>query len=316
MNSGELLDQFRSFLRREAPRGQYSSDTERTYLGQTKSFLEWCDERELRVRTVTHDQALAYRDDLSKKGYANNTIMGHINSVRQFFNMLQLEEDRRDNPFSKVRSPRDLRDPDQRVIWLDLSDVRRLLAAPSHRTMIGIRDRAILGLMGYHGLRRCEIVNLKMNDLDMEARLIDLVGKGGKRRRIYLVNGSANRLEDWLDVRSQIAAQEETTVFVATHGGGNGGPGHGMSRRSINRLVDRHLEDLGLKREGVSTMALRHTYTTETLAAGAQVHVVAKQLGHDDLATLLGYAHITEPSEQNPSRFIEDRLRSQRKREG
>lgn len=300
----ELLEAFRDFMRLDVAQGDASPETLRTYWGQVKAFVEWCDDEGIRPGVASHEDLKAYRSFLVDQGYARSTIAGRLNSVRRFYEMARARGFRHDNPAEGLKAPRDLSDRTERVKWLPLGAIQQLLDAPDTSKPMGIRDRAILMLMSVHGLRRMEIVRLQLEDVDLEGMAISTVGKGCKRRRIPLVEETKAALEAWLEIREVLTAEEEMAVFVATHGGGNGGPGHAMSRRSINRLVDGYLENLGLKREGVSCHSLRHSYATLSLAAGARLDVISKTMGHASVTTTQVYADIVDMTAQNPARFL------------
>jgi len=300
----ELLEAFREFMRLDIAQGDASPETLRVYWGQVRAFVAWCEETGIEPSLASHDDLKAYRSHLVDEGYARSTIAGRLNSVRRFYAMARARGFRHDNPAEGLKAPRDLTDRTERVKWLPLGAIQRLLDAPDRSKPTGIRDRAMLMLLAIHGLRRVEVAGLQLEDLDLEGMVLSTMGKGRKRRRVPLVEETKLALEQWLRARPELAAQGETAVFVATHGGGNGGPGHGMSRRSVNRLVDGYLEDLGLKREGVSCHALRHSYATLSLAAGARLDVISRTLGHTSVTTTQVYADIVDMTAQNPAKFL------------
>jgi site-specific recombinase XerD len=299
-----LLDAFAQFLRLDVAEGDASPETVRTYRGQVGAFVAWCEQEEIAPSLASDEDLKAYRSYLVDQGYARSTIAGRLNSVRRFYAMAQARGFRHDNPAEGLKAPKDLMDRTERVKWLPLGAIQRLLEAPDVSKPTGIRDRAILMLLAVHGLRRMEVARLQLEDLDLEGGMLSILGKGRKRRRIPLVEETRHALEEWLRARPELAAQGETMVFVATHGGGNGGPGHGLSRTSINRLLDGYLERLGLKRDGISCHALRHSYATLSLAAGARLDVISRTMGHSSITTTQVYADIVDITSQNPARFL------------
>jgi site-specific recombinase XerD len=300
----QLLEAFQEFMRLDVAQGDASPETVRTYWGQVQAFVAWCEEERIEPSLASHDDLKAYRSALIEDDYARSTIAGRLNSVRRFYEMARARGFRHDNPAEGLKAPRDLSEGTARVKWLPLGAVQRLLDAPDATQATGIRDRAILLLLTVHGLRRMEVARLQIDDLDLEGLAISILGKGRKRRRVPLVEETTAAIKAWLELRAGLAAPRETAVFVATHGGGNGGPGHAMSRRSINRLVDGYLEHLGLKRDGISCHALRHSYATLSLAAGARLDVISRTLGHASVTTTQVYADIIDIAAQNPARFL------------
>lgn len=301
---GTMLAAFGEFMRLDVARGDPSPETVRTYWSQLRAFLGWCEHEGLEPALVTHEDLKAYRASLISKGLARATVAGRLNAVRRFYDMAQARGYRPDNPARGLRAPKDLSDRAERVKWLPLPAIQRLLDAPDPATVKGARDRAILMLLTIHGLRRMEVAHLRIEDVDLQAMVITPWGKGRKRRRVPLVAESADALRGWLDLRDDVAADGETAVFVSTRDGGRGNSGRRMSRRMVSKLVNGYLRALGLKRPGISCHALRHSYATLSLAAGARLDVISRTLGHSSITTTQIYADIVDMGAQNPARFL------------
>jgi site-specific recombinase XerD len=193
------------------------------------------------------------------------------------------------------------------VRFLPLEGLKRLLDAPRGDGLRAVRDRAILALMGVHGLRVGEIVALDVADLDLNAGTVSVPGKGGKRRTVYLVDISRQRLTDWLAVRERAAGEGETALFVAVDRAKRF-TGRRMTRRAVEALTDRYLERLGLKRGGISCHSLRHSAAVWARAFGAAVDALADMLGHASVDTTRIYARIVNRMQENPARFLEAAL--------
>jgi integrase/recombinase XerD len=161
--------------------------------------------------------------------------------------------------------------------------------------------------MGVHGLRVGEIVALDVADLDLDAGTVSVPGKGGKRRTVYLVDISRQRLADWLAVRERAAGEGETALFVVLDRAKRF-TGRRMTRRAIEALTDRYLERLGLKRGGISCHSLRHSAAVWARAFGAAVDALADMLGHASVDTTRIYARIVNRMQENPARFLEAAL--------
>lgn len=292
------LGAFSEFLRLDVAQGDASPATVRTYHGQVRRFVEWCEEEGLRPATATVEDIKAYRADLIETGYAKATIASRLSTLRRFFEMARQQGWRPDNPAVGIKAPRDLTDPAETRKWLPLADLQRILQAPD-QTALGKRDRAILVLMALHGLRVMEVAGLDLANVDLETGEVKVHGKGNKRRTTLLVELSAVILDGWLAVRDAI--EGESAFFVSVH---HPDLGTRMSTRAIRKRVDLYLESLGLKREGVSCHSLRHSFATLSLAAGAELDAVGRSLGHADLRTTRIYADIVDKAAKNPARFL------------
>ena len=176
------------------------------------------------------------------------------------------------------------------------------MTAPKGDSPQATRDRAILALMGVHGLRVAEVAGLQVSDVDLSAGLVKVVGKGQKARTIYLTEQTAAGLHGWLRVRVDVALAGVEAVFVVVGNHTNGTP---LSTRAIRYLVDGYLETCGLKREGVSCHSLRHSAATWVRAGGAKLDAIAGMLGHASTDTTRIYSKIVDKMAENPARYLE-----------
>jgi len=305
-STDDLLAAWADFLRLDVAQGDASPRTVATYQAQVRDFLAWCQAQGLHPALATEDDLKAYRAHLVER-YARATVATRLAAVRRFYQAAVWRGYRTDNPAAGIRPPRERTARDERVRFLPLEGLKRLLDAPRGDGLRAVRDRAILALMGIHGLRVGEIVALDVADLDLDAGTVSVPGKGGKRRTVYLVDISRQRLADWLAVREQAAGEGETALFVAVDRAKRF-TGRRMTRRAVEALTDRYLERLGLKRGGISCHSLRHSAAVWARAFGATVDALADMLGHASVDTTRIYARIVNRMQENPARFLEAAL--------
>jgi site-specific recombinase XerD len=305
-STDDLLAAWADFLRLDVAQGDASPRTVATYQAQVRDFLAWCQAQGLHPALATEDDLKAYRAHLVER-YARATVATRLAAIRRFYQAAVWRGYRPDNPAAGIRPPRERTARDDRVRFLPLEGLKRLLDAPRGDGLRAVRDRAILALMGIHGLRVGEIVALDVADLDPDAGTVSVPGKGGKRRTVYLVDISRQRLADWLAVREQAAGEGETALFVAVDRAKRF-TGRRMTRRAVEALTDRYLERLGLKRGGISCHSLRHSAAVWARAFGATVDALADMLGHASVDTTRIYARIVNRMQENPARFLEAAL--------
>lgn len=296
----DLLAAFADFLRLDVAQGDASPETLRTYWGQVRQYLTWCAAEGVHPALATEDDLKAYRAHLVGR-YARSTVATKLAAVRRLYDAAQARGYRPDNPAAGLHAPADRTARGERVKWLPLLALQRLLEAPSPHTLRGKRDRAILALMALHGLRVAEVAGLRIGDLDLEAGTLAVTGKGRKARSVLLVERTAGLLRAWLEVRGAVARADCAALFVSLHHPDAGTP---MDRRAIRYLVDGYLARLGLKREGVSCHALRHSFATLSRAAGARLDAISRALGHSSVTTTQVYADIVDAAAENPARFL------------
>jgi len=298
----KLLAAFADFMRLDVAQGDASPETIRSYWGRVRSFAAWCEMEGITPALLTEEDLKAYRAYLVEKGYKRTSVAATLAAVRRFYQMVQARGYRTDNPAEGLAAPKERTDRAETVKWLPLSAVARLLEAPDPTTTKGKRDRAVICLMAVHGLRVVEVQRLTLSDVDLDAMAIDVLGKGNKRRQVLLVDKSKEALANWLAVRPRVARSDETALFVSLHH--NGEPGRAIDRRGIRQMVDGYLSELGLKRPGVSCHALRHSFATLSVAAGAKLQAVQDALGHASVSTTQVYAKIVDRGRNNPALFL------------
>jgi site-specific recombinase XerD len=298
---GDLLAAFAEFLRLDVANGAASPETVRTYWGQVRAYLAWCEGAGVDPTQAKPADVKAYRAELIALGRRAATVAGKLNAIRRFYAMAQANGYTHSNPAEGLRAPQDRTDASARVKWLPLVAIDRLLKAPDSRTTRGRRDRAILAMMAIHGLRVVEIARLNVASVDLAGQTATILGKGGKKRTVILVDQSAAILREWLHARAQVAAPGEAALFVSLH---HPEPGTRISRRNLRRAVDGYLSDLGIKRPGVSCHSLRHSFATLSRASGAKLDAISRALGHSSIAVTQIYADIVDAQAENPAAFL------------
>lgn len=300
--TAELDTAFADFLRLRVAEGDASPHTLRAYKGHVKAFAAWCAGQQIDPSGATAGDLEAYRRALVDSGYTRSTVGAKLQAVERFYAAMQWRGLRPDNPAQGLKAPRDKTDKAERVKFLPLPGLQRLLLLPEAATPTGARDRAAMLLMGMHGLRVAEVAALELGDLDMTgepAKLIIRHGKGGKLRTVYLTPKTAATLRAWLALRP---ASDGPALFVALeqqHAGGR------LSVRNLRRRVDHYLTQAGLKAAGVSAHSLRHSFATWATFGGADLPAVSAALGHASLTTTGVYARVADKMKQNPAAYLE-----------
>jgi integrase/recombinase XerC len=226
---------------------------------------------------------------LHAQGQSRASAARKLAAVRTFLRYLRREELIDDDPGALVPTPRrEVRMP----AHLSEEEMSRLLDAQLDEGPLARRDRAILELFYASGLRRSELAGLDMDDLNLSARMVRVLGKGG-RQRLVPFNGSAARaLRTYLKERDVLigprpkagSTRRGGPVFVNYRGGR-------LTVRSIDRLVRRHVIACSA-RLGISPHALRHSFATHLLQRGADLRAIQELLGHARLSTTQRYTHV------------------------
>jgi integrase/recombinase XerC len=158
-------------------------------------------------------------------------------------------------------------------------------ARPDGEKGLPARDRALLELLYATGLRVSELVALDLSDVDLASRQLRTLGKGRKERIVPFGGKAAAALREYLKERPQHQERKDAdAVFLNVQGGR-------LTDRSVRRILDRAVRLAGLTRHA-SPHALRHSFATHLLAAGADLRSIQELLGHASLSTTQKYTHL------------------------
>ena len=237
--------------------------------------------------------------DTHKRGQARATSARKLAALRTFLRYLRREGLIAGDPGALVPTPkREVRMP----AHLSEDEMSALIAAPDD-SPLGRRDHAILELFYASGLRLSELVGLDLEDLNLTAKMVRVLGKGGKQRIVPFNNSTATAVRAYLKDRELLIGQEgrdgrnrknpsspsrrsslSSPLFVNYRG-------TRLTVRSVDRLVRRHVASCST-RMGISPHALRHSFATHLLQRGADLRAIQELLGHARLSTTQRYTHV------------------------
>lgn len=276
---GLLVADFRTYL--SIGEG-LSPNTVENYTRDVLHFLRWLADHSRDLRTVTRREIQAYFAALFYEDYLSSSVLRKMSAIQRFFQFLKRRKIRFDSPISFLKRPKMGR---KLPNFLTVEEMERLLNAPDPETPLGVRDRAILELLYSSGLRVSELCGLRVGDFSVRRAEIRVMGKG-RRQRVVPVGRSARM---WLlrylqEGRPQLALTSEKALFLNSDG-------NPISRRGIHFLLTRYRQKAGIQRP-VSPHALRHSFATHLLNAGAHLRTVQVLLGHSRLTTTQIYTHL------------------------
>jgi len=208
-------------------------------------------------------------------------------ALRSFFRYLVNEGKVSQSPGEVVATPKREKNLPS---FLPVDEVFSLVEAPDKSTTFGARDRAMLETLYSCGIRVSELVGLSDGDVDFSLGILKVYGKGGKERVVPIGGKAMEALRDYLPKRDEVLAQKEeqgpkVPLFINSRG-------KRLTTRSVARVLQKHVLRCGLLRK-VSPHALRHTFATHLLDAGADLRGIQELLGHVSLSTTQRYTHVS-----------------------
>ncbi len=261
----------------------YGSDLERFLRFLSRDFLG----KEIdRIRPDEIDP-LAIRSFLAAQtqaGAGKRSQARSLSALRGLFKFACREGILANNPAAAVRSPKQ---PKRLPRHLRPGEIESLLDAAAGDQPLERRDLALLEVLYACGLRVGELTRLDWGDLEMNARTLRVLGKGGKERMVPFGEPARQALQRWLEVWEEVrrgSTEEGEPVFLNYRGGR-------LGDRSVRRILDRYVGEAALA-SGVHPHTLRHTFATHLLESGADLRTIQELLGHASLSTTQRYTHI------------------------
>ncbi len=271
-----------AFLRHLEREANASPHTVRAYgedLAQFSDYLQRELGRAPRPLDVDHLLVRGFLAELHERGLRKSSSARKLAGLRSFFRHLCREGRLETNPARRLASPRQ----DKRIpAVLDEAQAASLIELPGEG-LAAVRGRAILELLYGTGIRCAEAVALDVHELDLEARMVRVLGKGRKERVVLFGRRAKDALSAWLVERKKLRPRTDA-LFLNARGGR-------LSGRSVRALVARRVQQVALTRR-CSPHTLRHSFATHLLMRGADLRAIQELLGHSSLSTTQRYTHV------------------------
>ena len=266
---GALLDAFADALWLEDGLSKNTLASYRQDLHQFEIFLNGISLLEAREEHLSRFLA-------SRRGRTSSAAR-RLSTLKRFYAWCLRERKIKANPTVKLDPPK--RAP-RFPKTLSEADVEALLAAPDANTPLGMRDRAMFEVLYAAGLRVSELIGLKVFEVNLDAGVLRIMGKGSKERLVPLGEEAVHWISQYLSSRRSNA----DALFI-THRGA------GMTRQAFWHLIRRH-GARAIPGKKLSPHMLRHAFATHLINHGADLRVVQMLLGHADISTTQIYTHV------------------------
>ena len=260
----------------------YSNNTISTYLNNLKIFKEFIDNNNLDeylIESVDLDKFITFLKD--KYDYKPKSINTMISSLKCYYNFLLKEKYINNDPSDLLKSPKiDKKYP----TYLTIDELNRILLAVDTSKNLGKRDYLLINLLYDSGVRVSELINIRINNIDFENRLIKIIGKGNKERIVYFTKKTSQLLYEYIFDICEVHKYPRKYLFENK-------TNVVITRFEVYNIIRKYAE-LAKIDKNVTPHVLRHTIATHLIQNDADVMSVKTILGHSKVSTTEIYTHL------------------------
>ena len=274
-----LIDSFLEYLLLEK---KYSSHTIKAYKSDLISLQDFCrlNFDQENISHINYSQIRSWIVLLVDHKLSNRSINRKISSLKSFYKYLQKIKLIDVNPLANHKA---LKTSRKIQIPFSASEVNTVLSSFSiDHSFEASRDRLIVELFYSTGMRRAELINLRMNSLNFAEKQIKVIGKRNKERLIPLLPSVIKSLEFYIKVRELINSPD-SFLFITQKG-------NKVYETLVYRVINNYFSRVSSKLKK-SPHILRHSFATHLLNEGADLNSVKELLGHSSLASTQVYTH-------------------------
>jgi integrase/recombinase XerC len=281
-----------SFIETLSSEKGYSVNTCRAYRNDLVEFALYAAEsagpegenkKTFMVEDVDHLLIRGYLGFLHKRN-KKKSIARKLSALRSFFRHLVRHGIMQNNPADLILTPKqDMNIP----AYLTVDEMFRLLDSIRADTLPGLRNRAIFETMYSTGIRVSELSGLNISSVDFSRGVIRVFGKGGRERIVPVGIKAMDAIRAYVEkLKSETGRSDEDAPLFLNKNKGR------LTTRSVARILENFVREFSIS-VPVSPHALRHSFATHMLDAGADLRVVQELLGHKSLSTTQKYTHVS-----------------------
>ncbi|MCX7954998.1 MAG: tyrosine-type recombinase/integrase [Bacteroidales bacterium] len=269
-----ILNNFSDFLKKEK---LYSECTVSSYITDIKQFISFLNiNEEKEITKTTKNDIRKWIIYLYNKKISASSIQRKVSSLKTFFKYLQRESLISDIPVKNIVLPKKHK---RLPVFINEAEIINLLDNVEYSNE---RDKIVITLLYYTGMRCAELVNVKISDIDSERKTIKIFGKRKKERIIPLSDKIINEINKYLKFRNSL--QPKCDNLIVTNKGTK------AYNKFIYRIVNKYLKIYSTISKK-SPHVLRHSIATHLLNRGANINAIKEFLGHANLAATQVYTH-------------------------
>lgn len=263
---------------------KYSAHTVEAYLRDLEQFRVFCagEHGEEPLEEMPYSVVRSWIIAQIEGGCTNRSVNRKVASLKAYYKYL-VRMGR--IPTSPLASHRPLKSEKKVEIPFSVGEMRELLTQwPEEPGYESLRDRLLVDLLYTTGIRRAELIGIRLADLDLDAGTLRVLGKRNKERVLPLLTGLTPLFQSYLKVREAEFPQADTPYLFLSASGNK------MYEALVYRIINKYLSKVSQKAKR-SPHVLRHTFATHLLNQGADMNSVKELLGHASLASTQVYTH-------------------------
>jgi integrase/recombinase XerD len=277
IDNNKALNDFISYITVEKG---LSKNTVLAYKSDLNKFFDFCKNKPIAVESIEHNEITDFLWEIKTEGLKPRSIYRMMESLRQFYKYLHIENIIKKNPTAYLAAPKI---PENLPGMLSFEEVELLLNSISAQDEMNIRNRAMLELLYASGLRVSELINLKFSNINIGEAFLRVIGKGSKERLIPFGAKAQGFLNVYLQKRKPALGAEDH-VFISRLG-------KKLSRVEFWRQLKNIAKKAGINKN-ITPHTLRHSFASHLLAGGADIRFVQEMLGHSSISTTQIYTHL------------------------
>lgn len=261
---------------------KYSDNTIINYGLDLDKFEEYLNLKNKNIKDIEYKDILDYINYL-KDNHKSTSVNRSLSCLRSYYDFLIRNKKIKNNPFNLVHS---MKNEKKLPEYFKYNEYVELINSIDVSTDLGIRNKCIFEVLLCTGCRVNELVNIKLDDIDINNQEIKVLGKGNKERIVYLGSYAVDSLNDYLKIRNNILKNKNNNYLFLNH------LGNKITTRGIRDIIDKILlkSSANLK---ITPHTFRHSFATMLLNEGCDLKSVQELLGHVSLSTTSIYTHVS-----------------------
>ena len=280
----EIINKYKNYLLQN----DKSENTVYAYVTDVNLYTKFLDKKEMELYSSDNTAVMAYIEYLLNQGKSERSINRIVISLRSFYGYLKSKSLVTDIPKINYKSSRNTKKLPQ---ILTVEEVDKIIRSVDKDGPKGIRDNALLELMYATGMKVSELIGIIVEDVNLDLYFVKCTDNKHYERLIPIGRSACRAIEDYLNIRDQVAETGVNNLFVNLNG-------QKLTRQGIWRIVKEYSHRAGINKD-VNLNTFRHSFAVHMLQNGANVRAVQKLLGNQVLTYMDTYYEIINSDKIN-----------------